>query len=133
MWDYWSWGWVSFLTYILPPLIFSFCNILQEKEKQEPRGAWEEVGIDDTRVEISDTLTAPILEEEPDASKGVANALKLAIKKGYLEKNNLTKSANAALQHLRAIHYRLVWTLRLDNGSYIYQFLYILFFFFPVM
>lgn len=93
---------------ILPPLFFSRYILLQEKEKQEPRGAWEEVGIDDTRVEISDTLTAPILEEEPDASKGVANALKLAVKKGYLEKNNITKSANAALQHLRAIHYRSV-------------------------
>ncbi|KAK7074644.1 U4/U6.U5 tri-snRNP-associated protein 1, partial [Halocaridina rubra] len=79
----------------------------KEKDQQEPRGAWEEVGIDDTRVEISDSMTTPILEEEPDASKGVANALKLALKKGYLEKNNVTKSANAALQHLRAIHYSI--------------------------
>ena len=79
---------------------------LQEKETQEPRGAWEEVGIDDTRVEINDSMTTPILEEEPDASKGVANALKLALKKGYLEKGNESKSTNAALQHLRAIHYR---------------------------
>lgn len=81
-------------------------SCLQEKETQEPRGAWEEVGIDDTRVEITDNMTAPILEEEPDASKGVANALKLALKKGYLEKTNISKSANAALQHLRAVHYR---------------------------
>ena len=79
----------------------------KEKEQQERRGAWEEVGIDDTRVEISDNMTTPILEEEPDASKGVANALKLAVKKGYLEKNNISKSANAALQHLRAIHYSI--------------------------
>ncbi|KAG0695209.1 U4/U6.U5 tri-snRNP-associated protein 1 [Chionoecetes opilio] len=79
----------------------------KEKETQEPRGAWEEVGIDDTRVEISDSMVTPILEEEPDASKGVANALKLALKKGYLEKTNVSKSANAALQHLRAIHYSI--------------------------
>ncbi|XP_063612338.1 U4/U6.U5 tri-snRNP-associated protein 1-like [Penaeus indicus] len=79
----------------------------KEKEAQEPRGAWEEVGIDDTRVEITDHMTAPILEEEPDASKGVANALKLALKKGYLEKTNISKSANAALQHLRAVHYSI--------------------------
>ncbi|XP_045118577.1 U4/U6.U5 tri-snRNP-associated protein 1-like [Portunus trituberculatus] len=79
----------------------------KEKETQEPRGAWEEVGIDDTRVEINDSMTTPILEEEPDASKGVANALKLALKKGYLEKTNVSKSANAALQHLRAIHYSI--------------------------
>ncbi|KAK8739182.1 hypothetical protein OTU49_003516 [Cherax quadricarinatus] len=79
----------------------------KEKEAQEPRGAWEEVGIDDTRVEISDNMIVPILEEEPDASKGVANALKLALKKGYLEKTNVTKSANAALQHLRAVHYSI--------------------------
>ncbi|XP_050691964.1 U4/U6.U5 tri-snRNP-associated protein 1-like [Eriocheir sinensis] len=79
----------------------------KEKEVQEPRGAWEEVGIDDTRVEITDSMTVPILEEEPDASKGVANALKLALKKGYLEKTNASKPANAALQHLRAIHYSI--------------------------
>lgn len=89
----------------------------KEKEVQEPRGAWEEVGIDDTRVEISDNMTAPILEEEPDASKGVANALKLALKKGYLEKANITKSANAALQHLRAVHYSIEdKTLDEDRG-----------------
>lgn len=79
----------------------------KEKETQEPRGAWEEVGIDDTRVEINDSMTTPILEEEPDASRGVANALKLALKKGYLEKGNESKSTNAALQHLRAIHYSI--------------------------
>ena len=72
----------------------------------DARGAWEEVDIEDTRVEITDEMTQPILEEEPDASRGVANALKLAIKKGYLEKDNSKKAVNAALQHLRAVHYR---------------------------
>lgn len=78
----------------------------KKNEHGEVRGAWEEVDIEDTRVEITDEMTQPILEEEPDASRGVANALKLAVKKGYLEKDNSKKTANAALQHLRAIHYR---------------------------
>lgn len=70
-------------------------------------GAWEEVGIEDTRVEISEARPAPILDEEPDASKGVASALRLAIKKGYLEKSEIGKKGNAGLQHLRAINYSI--------------------------
>ncbi|CAL4094493.1 unnamed protein product, partial [Meganyctiphanes norvegica] len=73
----------------------------------EPRGAWEEVGIDDIRVEISDDRYAPILEEEPDAAIGVANALKLAMQKGYLEKDQRKGASNAALQHLQALNYSI--------------------------
>ncbi|KAF2363598.1 SNU66/SART1 family [Trinorchestia longiramus] len=70
-------------------------------------GAWEEVGIDDTKVEIAESQSVPILDEEPDASKGVGNALRLAIKKGYLEKTQTAKKANAGLQHLRAVNYSI--------------------------
>ena len=79
-------------------------------EREAPAGgtgAWEEVGIEDTRVEIGDSQIIPILDEEPDASKGVGNALRLAIKKGYLEKDQTFKKANAALQHLRAVNYSI--------------------------
>ena len=31
--------------------------------------------------------------------------VRLAIKKGYLENKQTSKKANAALQHLRAVHY----------------------------
>ncbi|XP_076068528.1 U4/U6.U5 tri-snRNP-associated protein 1 isoform X2 [Oratosquilla oratoria] len=78
-----------------------------KQDEPEQRGAWEEVDIDETRVEINDKVTVPILEEEPDASKGVANALKLAMKKGYLEKESNSRPSNAALQHLRAVHYSI--------------------------
>uniref|UniRef100_A0A6A7FT07 U4/U6.U5 tri-snRNP-associated protein 1-like n=2 Tax=Hirondellea gigas TaxID=1518452 RepID=A0A6A7FT07_9CRUS len=70
-------------------------------------GAWEEVGIENTKVEISVLQSVPILDEEPDASKGVANALRLAIKKGYLEKSTLSKKGSTTLQHLRAINYSI--------------------------
>ena len=56
-------------------------NLLLERSKPVEEasgasGAWEEVGIEDTKVEISDIQSVPILDEEPDASKGVANALR---------------------------------------------------------
>ena len=45
-------------------------------EESSASGAWEEVGIEDTKVDISETQSVPILDEEPDASRGVANALR---------------------------------------------------------
>ncbi|KAA0184339.1 hypothetical protein HAZT_HAZT002871 [Hyalella azteca] len=87
-------------------------SLLQQNTKASTQpegvgGAWEEVGIDDTKVEITENQSVPILDEEPDASRGVANALRLAIKKGYLEKDQTVKKANAALQHLRAVNYSI--------------------------
>ena len=46
------------------------------EEATSASGAWEEVGIEDTRVEITEKQSVPILDEEPDASIGVANALR---------------------------------------------------------
>lgn len=88
----------------------SAVQLQNTKPAEEPAsvgGAWEEVGIDDTKVEIAESLSVPILDEEPDASSGVGNTLKLAIKKGYLEKDQQVKTANAALQHLRAVNYSI--------------------------
>ncbi|KAL7631962.1 UNVERIFIED_CONTAM: hypothetical protein RMT77_017718 [Armadillidium vulgare] len=79
----------------------------QSKNSFDTQGAWEEVGIENTKVEINNERSVPILEEEPDTAKGVVNALKLALKKGYLEKNNDKKPVNATLQHLRAVHYSI--------------------------
>ena len=42
----------------------------QETWNESVGGTWEEVGIDETKVEIESELAAPILEEEPDTSKG---------------------------------------------------------------
>ncbi|XP_076315095.1 U4/U6.U5 tri-snRNP-associated protein 1-like [Tachypleus tridentatus] len=86
---------------------------LKELEAQN-RGAWNEVDIDDKPVEINVTggekpdeawdnmmmvfalnqESIPILEEEPDVSTGMAAALQLAMKKGYLE-NEVKKPVSA--------------------------------------
>ncbi|MCL4129601.1 UNVERIFIED_CONTAM: hypothetical protein GTU68_020157 [Idotea baltica] len=76
-------------------------------EAWDTHGAWEEVDIEETKVEIASERSAPILEEEPDTGIGVVNALRLAVKKGYLEKGNDKKNTNATLQHLRAINYSI--------------------------
>merc|ERR1719187_2208308 len=77
-----------------------------QEEAEGQAGAWEEVGIDDTRVEIGDVNTQPILEEEPDVSRGVANALKLAFKKGYFDKGEKA-TKGSGLKHLRAVNYSI--------------------------
>lgn len=49
------------------------------------RGQWNEVDVEERPVEIKDREKEPILEEEPDLSLGVMGALKLAVKKGYID------------------------------------------------
>lgn len=65
-------------------------DIENEEEDQEAgdaanRGAWNEVDIEEKPVEIKDREKEPILEEEPDLSIGISGALRLAVKKGYIE------------------------------------------------
>ncbi|XP_077537115.1 U4/U6.U5 tri-snRNP-associated protein 1 [Haemaphysalis longicornis] len=65
-------------------------DIEQEDEDQamlDPtkRGQWNEVDVEERPVEIKDREKEPILEEEPDLSLGVMGALKLAVKKGYID------------------------------------------------
>ncbi|KAK8787985.1 U4/U6.U5 tri-snRNP-associated protein 1 [Amblyomma americanum] len=80
-------------------------DIEEEAEDQaEPdaanRGTWNEVDIEEKPVEIKDREKEPILEEEPDLSVGVSGALKLAVKKGYIEtaeKQAITPKKHSAL------------------------------------
>uniref|UniRef100_L7M9S3 Uncharacterized protein n=1 Tax=Rhipicephalus pulchellus TaxID=72859 RepID=L7M9S3_RHIPC len=65
-------------------------DIDNEEEDEEAgdaakRGAWNEVDIEEKPVEIKDREKEPILEEEPDLSIGISGALRLAVKKGYIE------------------------------------------------
>ncbi|XP_054714322.1 U4/U6.U5 tri-snRNP-associated protein 1-like [Uloborus diversus] len=73
-------------------------ELLDERQKQEleaqNRGAWNEVDIDEKPAEILMRENEPILEEEPDITLGIAGALKLATKKGYLDKDS-KKGGNA--------------------------------------
>ncbi|CAG2120401.1 unnamed protein product [Medioppia subpectinata] len=52
------------------------------------RGQWNEVEVrdDDIAPDLDDNEGQPILEEEPDVSRGLVGALQLAMKKGYLDK-----------------------------------------------
>lgn len=79
---------------------------IEEDPNKQNVGAWNEVGIDEKPVEIKKE-DAPILEEEPDVSSGLAGALKLAMKKGYLEKE--TKKVVSAPRHsqLQAANYTI--------------------------
>lgn len=48
-----------------------------------------------------------ILDEEPDVSTGVGAALKLAMSKGYLDKEQDNRPSNSRLAHLKAQHYSI--------------------------
>lgn len=66
--------------------------------------------LDETPVDITREPTSekvPILEEEPEIESGVAGALKLAMKKGYLEQEKRKPSAPSRMKHLQAKNYSI--------------------------
>ncbi|OQR67454.1 hypothetical protein BIW11_13517 [Tropilaelaps mercedesae] len=90
---------------------------MDEEAEEEERNRWAEV---DPSVQRQRTLTArteekvspkealPILEEEPNVSQGVAGALELARKKGYIEDESKNKPAAVKkLQDLQAKNYTI--------------------------
>lgn len=48
-----------------------------------------------------------ILDEEPDVSSGMGAALKLALSKGYLEKEESNRPSNSRMAHLQAKNYSI--------------------------
>lgn len=86
----------------------------EEEEVIERRGKWNNVdpneepklveGVPPPPVELEDVA---ILDEEPDVASGVANALKLAMSKGYLEKDDSNRPSNTRFAHLQAQHYSI--------------------------
>ena len=87
-------------------------EILDEKSPEQPiRGTWNEVDMEASvasfdSVEIADP-SQPILEEEPDVSHGVAAALKVAMKKGYLDKEPRKPIAGSRHSSLQAQNYTI--------------------------
>ncbi|XP_035703154.1 U4/U6.U5 tri-snRNP-associated protein 1 isoform X2 [Folsomia candida] len=85
----------------------------QEEKYQsvsEERGAWNEVDIDETPVDITripDQEEVTILEQEPDVGVGLAGALKLAHKKGFLEQEKVKRVGATTMKHLEAKHYTI--------------------------
>lgn len=47
------------------------------------------------------------MDEEPDVSTGVGAALKLAMSKGYLDKEQNNRPSNSRFAHLQAQHYSI--------------------------
>ncbi|XP_055375657.1 U4/U6.U5 tri-snRNP-associated protein 1 [Condylostylus longicornis] len=83
-------------------------------------GTWNSVnpdlntrGMDLEEDENSnDIKDVAILDEEPDVGSGVAAALRLALSKGYLEKEERNRPSNAKMAHLQAKNYTI------DDKSY---------------
>ncbi|XP_074029658.1 U4/U6.U5 tri-snRNP-associated protein 1 [Leptinotarsa decemlineata] len=75
----------------------------------EPTNGWNSVdpsnqGIDSSQINPQDVQ---ILDEEPDVSTGVGAALKLAMSKGYLDKEQNNRPSNSRFAHLQAKHYSI--------------------------
>lgn len=58
-----------------------------------------------------------ILDEEPDVSTGMGAALKLAMSKGYLDKELNNRPSNSRLAHLQAKHYSIEDKTYGDDGD----------------
>jgi U4/U6.U5 tri-snRNP-associated protein 1 len=78
----------------------------RQEEERTHRGAWNEVEVDETPAEIAPP-EAPILDEEPDVGMGVAGALRLAVSKGYLEKETFNRPSASRMHHLQAQNYSI--------------------------
>lgn len=80
-------------------------------EEEEPTtGTWNSVNPDlepkpsEKNLEITEVA---ILDEEPDVSAGMGAALKLALSKGYLEKEESNRPSNTRMAHLLAQNYSI--------------------------
>ncbi|XP_026282072.1 U4/U6.U5 tri-snRNP-associated protein 1 [Frankliniella occidentalis] len=84
--------------------------IEEQRRRQEEdvgiRGAWNEVEGDEQPAEVETTET-PILDPEPDLGGGMAGALRLAVSKGYLEKEILKRPSASRFAHLQAQNYSI--------------------------
>lgn len=76
-------------------------------------GTWNSVNPDDVEPQaaedekIIDIAEVAILDEEPDVASGMGAALKLALSKGYLEKEELNRPSNTRMAHLQAQNYAI--------------------------
>lgn len=79
-------------------------------DEEPSHGTWNtvnptsELATIDTPLEVADVA---ILDEEPDVGSGMAAALKLAVSKGYLEKEDSNRPSNTRMAHLQAKNYSI--------------------------
>lgn len=90
-------------------------DVPSDDEEKEVRsgGTWNVVDPNE-ELKISEGIPASsvqedvtILDEEPDVAAGVAAALKLAMSKGYLEKEESNRPSNTKFSHLQAQNYSI--------------------------
>lgn len=86
-------------------------EVAEPMEEEEPEtGTWNSVNPDlepqptEKCLEIAEVA---ILDEEPDVSVGMGAALKLALSKGYLEKEESNRPSNTRMAHLQAQNYAI--------------------------
>ncbi|XP_066597761.1 U4/U6.U5 tri-snRNP-associated protein 1 isoform X2 [Prorops nasuta] len=78
----------------------------ENDEEDDGRGAWNTVKLDDRKVEPV-TLEAAILDAEPSLGQGVGGALRLAMSKGYLQKEDSNRPSASRFAHLQAQNYSI--------------------------
>lgn len=66
--------------------------------------------VEEKTIEMTEVA---ILDEEPDVGSGMGAALKLAISKGYLEKEESNRPSNTRMAHLQAKNYSI------DDKAYV--------------
>lgn len=86
-------------------------EVAEPMEEEEPTtGTWNSVNPDlepkalEKNLEVAEVA---ILDEEPDVSAGMGAALKLALSKGYLEKEESNRPSNTRMAHLLAQNYSI--------------------------
>ncbi|KAK9507412.1 hypothetical protein O3M35_007271 [Rhynocoris fuscipes] len=75
-------------------------------EEADDRGGWNDVAMDEKVVEIRQA-EAPILDAEPDLGSGISGALRMAMSKGYLEKEATSRPSASRFAHLAAQNYSI--------------------------
>lgn len=87
-------------------------NEIKAEEPEASTGTWNSVNPEDVIKPMEDDISndigdVAILDEEPDVGAGVGNALKLALSKGYLEKDDKNRPSNSKLSYLQAKNYSI--------------------------
>lgn len=82
----------------------------EQMEEEEITGKWSSVDPDleqqPSKKQLEVTEVA-ILDEEPDVSSGMGAALKLALSKGYLEKEEIKRPSSTRMAYLQAQNYSI--------------------------
>ncbi|XP_008553789.1 U4/U6.U5 tri-snRNP-associated protein 1 [Microplitis demolitor] len=79
---------------------------MESEDPDDGRGAWNTVKLDEVKREPV-TLEAAILDAEPSLGQGVGGALRLAMSKGYLMKEDTNRPSASRFAHLQAQNYSI--------------------------